>query len=44
MNIRTYSYNGKNKMADVRTLVFPLEKAGNFKSELTNLKVSNYIK
>ncbi len=44
LNIRTYSYNGKNKMADVRTLVFPLAKAGNFKSKLTNLKVSNFIK
>jgi len=30
------------KMAEVRTLVFPLANAGNFKSKLTNLKVSNY--
>ncbi|MCM1349071.1 MAG: family 20 glycosylhydrolase [Firmicutes bacterium] len=44
MNIRTLSYNGgKNKIAEVRTLVFPLQKAGNFKSRLTNLKVTNSI-
>lgn len=27
----------------IRTLVFPLEKAGDFKSRITNLKVYNYI-
>ncbi len=44
LNIRSVSYNkGKNMMADVRTLVFPLEKAGDFKSKLTNLKVTNFI-
>lgn len=32
-----------HKMAEVHTLVFPLEKAGNFKSKVTNLKVSNFI-
>ena len=27
----------------VPTLVFPLEKAGDFKSRITDLKVSNYL-
>lgn len=40
MNIQTLYFNeGKDKMKYVRTLVFPLEKAGNFKSQITNLKV-----
>lgn len=44
LNQRSISYNdGKNKMAEVRTLVFPLAKAGDFKSKVTNLKVYNYI-
>ncbi len=43
MNTRWLSYNGKNKMAQVRTLVFPLKQAGDFKSRVTNLKVRNYI-
>ena len=30
---------GKSRIRNVRTLVFPLEKAGNFKSKITNLKV-----
>lgn len=30
---------GKTRLRNVRTLVFPLEKAGNFKSKITNLKV-----
>ena len=30
---------GKSRMRNVRTLVFPFEKAGNFKSKITNLKV-----
>jgi len=30
---------GKSRMRNVRTLVFPLEKAGNFKSKISNLKV-----
>ena len=30
------------KMFLQRTLVFPLQKAGNFKSKVTNLKVYNY--
>lgn len=44
MNVRWVSYNdGKRKMAQVRTLVFPLQQAGNFKSRVTNLKVNNHI-
>ena len=30
---------GKSRMRNVRTLVFPLEKAGDFKSKIANLKV-----
>lgn len=44
LNVRWVSYNGgKNKMAQVRTLVFPLAKAGNFNSKLTSLRVVNAI-
>lgn len=44
LNIRWVSYNGgSKKMAQVRTLVFPLQNAGNFNSKVTNLKVSNFI-
>lgn len=40
---RRVSFKGdKGQMSIVRTLVFPLEKAGNFRSKLTNLRVSNY--
>ena len=39
-----HNEGGKDKMYYVRTLVFPLEKAGNFKSKVTNLKVTNYGK
>lgn len=35
---------GKKKMHYLQTLVFPLEKAGNFKSLITGLKVYNYVK
>lgn len=42
MNIQTRYFNeGKDKMRYVRTLVFPLEHAGNFRSRVTNLKVYN---
>ena len=34
---------GKSVMYYVPTLVFPLEKAGDFKSRITDLKVSNYL-
>ena len=40
-------YHGKEAKTDIRvvpTLVFPLQKAGNFKAKVTNLKVYNYIK
>lgn len=36
--------NGKDKMNYVRTLVFPLEQAGKFKSKVENMKVYNYIR
>ena len=40
MNIQTRYFNeGKSKMRYVRTLVFPLEKAGGFRSKVSNLKV-----
>ena len=39
-----HNEGGKDKMYYVRTLVFPLEKAGNFNSKVTNLKVTNYSK
>ena len=40
MNIQTRYFNeGKSKMRYVRTLVFPLEKAGSFRSKVSNLKV-----
>ena len=39
-----HNEGGKDKMYYVRTLVFPLEKAGNFNSKVTNLKVTNYGK
>ena len=34
--------DGKRIMYFLRTLVFPLEKTGEFKSKVTNLKVDNY--
>lgn len=40
MNTQKRFFNGgKDSMNYVRTLVFPLHKAGNFKSKITNLKV-----
>lgn len=42
---RTRWYNnGKNKMHHLSTLVFPLRRAGRFKSRITDLKVYNYKK
>lgn len=38
---KKYFNGGKDSMNYVRTLVFPLEQAGNFKSKVTNLKVVN---
>lgn len=44
MDIQKRYFNaGKDSMNYVRTLVFPLEKAGDFKSRITNLKVYNEI-
>lgn len=37
-----YEEGGKSKMFESRTLVFPLEKAGKFASQISNLKVYNY--
>ena len=43
MNIQKCYFNaGKDSMRYIRTLVFPLEKAGNFNSRIENLKVHNY--
>lgn len=43
MNIQKLYFNeGKDSMSYIRTLVFPLEKAGNFNSKVQNLKVYNY--
>lgn len=36
-----FNEGGKDKMAYIRTLVFPLKKAGNFNSKITNLRVLN---
>ncbi len=45
LNKLTLLHNeGKDKMYYVRTLVFPLKKAGNFKSKISNLKVVNFGK
>ncbi|MEG2573745.1 MAG: family 20 glycosylhydrolase [Bacteroides sp.] len=42
MNIQKLYFNaGKDSMNYVRTLVFPLEKVGQFNSKITNLKVYN---
>lgn len=41
LNIQKQYFNGgKDSMSYVRTLVFPLEKVGKFKSKITNLKVT----
>lgn len=43
MNTQKLYFNAeKDSMNYVRTLVFPLEKAGNFNSKVQNLKVYNY--
>lgn len=41
LNVLWLSYNDKNKIARVRTLVFPLDKAGRFNSKVSNLRVVN---
>ena len=43
MNMQKLYFNaGKDSMNYIRTLVFPLEKAGDFNSRIENLKVYNY--
>lgn len=45
MNLRWWRQNeNARKIAELRTLVFPLYKSGDYKSKITNLKVSNYLK
>lgn len=45
LNIGKQYFNaGKDSMSYVRTLVFPLQQAGNFKSKVANLNVYNYCK
>lgn len=41
---KLYFNGGKDSMNYVRTLVFPLEQAGNFGSKVSGLKVYNYCK
>lgn len=44
MDVRWVRFKDSNrKMSQVRTLVFPLDKAGDFKSKVTNLSVVNAI-
>lgn len=44
MDVQKLYFNaGKDSMNYLRTLVFPLEKAGNFKGRITNLKVYNHL-
>ncbi len=38
---KIYFNEGKDSMSYVPTLVFPLERAGDFKSRITDLKVYN---
>lgn len=42
--MKLYRSGGKDSMNYVRTLVFPLEKVGEFKSGIRNLEVLNYCK
>ena len=45
LNIQKRFFNGgKDSMSYVRTLVFPLEKTGDFKSTVKNVEVLNYCK
>ncbi len=46
LNKQTIYHNegGKDKMYYVRTLVFPLEQTGHFRSNITNFKVVNFSK
>ena len=45
LNIQKRFFNGgKDSMSYVRTMVFPLEKTGDFKSTIKNVEVLNYCK
>ncbi len=44
MQQRFFDKEGKTKMNYIRTLVFPLEKTGDFKSTIKNVEVLNYCK
>ncbi len=45
MNIRWWRQNeNSRKIAEQRTLVFPLKNTGKFKSKISNLRVSNYLR
>lgn len=41
---RTRWTDGKGKAMTIETLVFPLEKTGNFKSKISNVQIQNYFK
>lgn len=44
MNLRWWRQNeNSRKIAELRTLVFPLQTTGNYKSKISNLKVFNYL-
>lgn len=44
LDVQMRFYNsGKDSMKYIRTLVFPLDKAGNFKSRITHLKIYNHL-
>lgn len=44
MNIRWWRQNeNSRKIAEQRTLIFPLQNTGDYKSKITNLSVRNYI-
>ena len=45
MNLRWWRQNeNSRKIAELRTLVFPLQKTGDYKSKISNLRVSNYLR
>ena len=45
MNLRWWRQNeNSRKIAEQRTLVFPLQKTGDFRSKISNLRVSNYLR
>jgi hypothetical protein len=44
LDIKKIYFNEKTTMNYISTLVFPLEKSGNYKSKITDLEVYNYCK